>query len=119
MHQPQVSQRSTMPTFLVVGNEWFQEHESLEDYFEEYESQNQRFKDHWSFQGFFQIKDNRKPRHHHRGGGFIQNHDGHHTMGKLFLPNFDGSSKCSAKSWVEKLDIYLLGSHDLADWQAK
>ena len=28
-------------------------------------------------------------------------------MGKLFLPNFDGSSKCSAKAWVEKLDIYF------------
>ena len=28
-------------------------------------------------------------------------------MGRLFLPNFDGSSKCSAKSWVEKLEIYF------------
>ena len=28
-------------------------------------------------------------------------------MGRLFLPNFDGSSKCIAKSWVEKLDIYF------------
>ena len=40
VHQPQVSQHSTMPIFLAVGNEWFQEHEPLEDYFEEYESQN-------------------------------------------------------------------------------
>ena len=64
-----------MPTFLAMGNEGFQKHESLEDYFEEYESQNQRFKDHLSFQEFCHIKDNRRPRHHHRGGGFIQNHD--------------------------------------------
>ena len=28
-------------------------------------------------------------------------------MAKFFLPNFDGSSKCTAKSWVEKLDIYF------------
>ena len=28
-------------------------------------------------------------------------------MGRFFLPNFDGSSKCTAKSWVEKLDIYF------------
>ena len=34
VHQPQVSQRSTMSTFLAVGNEGFQEKESLEDYFE-------------------------------------------------------------------------------------
>ena len=40
VHQPQFSQCSTMPTFSAVGNEGFQEHESLEDYFEEYESQN-------------------------------------------------------------------------------
>ena len=48
--QQQLSQHSTMPTFLAVGNEEFQEQESLEDYFMEYESQTQRFKDHLSFQ---------------------------------------------------------------------
>ena len=48
-----VSQRSTMPTFLAVGNGGFQEQETLEDYFLEYESQSQRFKDHLSFQEFF------------------------------------------------------------------
>ena len=30
-----------------------------------------------------------------------------HTMGRFFLPYFDGSSKCTSKSWVEKLDIYF------------
>ena len=28
-------------------------------------------------------------------------------MGKFFLPKFDGSSKCTAKSWIKKLDIYF------------
>ena len=28
-------------------------------------------------------------------------------MGILFLPKFDGSSTCSAKAWVEKLNIYF------------
>ena len=96
-----------MPTFLAMGNEGFQEQESLEDYFMEYESQTQRFKDHLSFQEFFQIKDNRRPKHHNRSGGFIHNHDLHRTMGILFLPNFYGSFKCTAKSWVEKLEIYF------------
>ena len=40
VNQPQVSQRSTVPTFLAVGNEGLQDQASLEDYFEEYESQN-------------------------------------------------------------------------------
>ena len=97
VNQPQVTHRSKMPTFMVVEKEGFQEKEHLEDYFMEYESQTQRFKDHLSFQEFFQIKDNRRPMHHNRGGGFIQNHDRHHTMGRFVLPNFDGSSKCSAK----------------------
>ena len=48
--QKQFSQCSTMPTFLAVGNERFQEQETLEDYFMEYECQSQRFKDHMSFQ---------------------------------------------------------------------
>ena len=28
-------------------------------------------------------------------------------MGGFFFPNFNGSPSCSAKSWVEKLDIYF------------
>ena len=39
VHQPQVSQCSTMRTFLAMGNEGFQEQESLEEYFMDYESQ--------------------------------------------------------------------------------
>ena len=66
-----VSQRSTMPTFSPVGNGGFQEQETPKEYFMKYESQSQRFKDHLSFQEFFQIKDNRIPSHHNRGGGFI------------------------------------------------
>ena len=38
LKQQQVSQCSTMPTFLAKGNEGFQEQETLEDYFMEYES---------------------------------------------------------------------------------
>ena len=37
----------------------------------------------------------------------MQKNDLHHTIGRLFLPAFDGSSKCTSKSWVEKLDIYF------------
>ena len=37
----------------------------------------------------------------------MKNNDLQHTMGRIFLPAFDGSSKCTTKSWVEKLDIYF------------
>ena len=49
-----VSQRSTMPTFLAVGNGGGgpQAQENLEDYFLEYESQSQRFKDNLKFREF-------------------------------------------------------------------
>lgn len=29
------------------------------------------------------------------------------TVGRLFLPTLDGSSKSSARVWVEKLDVYF------------
>ena len=87
-----------MPTFLAVENEGPQEKASLEDYFEEYEYQNQIFKDHLSFQEFFHLKDKRRPRQQYRDGGFF--HDRHHSMGRLFLPKFDGSSSSFAKAWV-------------------
>ena len=96
-----------MPTFLAVENGGPQEQSSLEEYFVEYESQNQRFRHHLSFQEFFHLKDKRRPRQQYRDGGFFHNHDRHHSMGRLFLPKFDGSSTSSAKAWVEKLDIYF------------
>ena len=102
---PQASQRSTMPTFLAVENEGPQEQASLEGYFVEYDSQSQRFKDNLSFQDFCHLKDRRRPGQQYRDGGFF--HGRHHSMGRLFLPKFDGSSSSSAKAWVEKLDIYF------------
>ena len=37
----------------------------------------------------------------------MQGNDLQRTVGRILLPTFDGSSKCSAKAWVEKLDIYF------------
>ena len=54
---PQISQHSTMPTFLAIENEGLQESTSLEGYFVEYDSQSQRFKDNLSFQYSCHLKD--------------------------------------------------------------
>jgi hypothetical protein len=29
------------------------------------------------------------------------------TLGKVTIPSFDGGSKCSERSWVQKLDTYF------------
>jgi hypothetical protein len=36
-----------------------------------------------------------------------QNFELHRTIGKVTIPKFDGGSKCSARSWVQKLDTYF------------
>ena len=59
-----------MPTFLAMENEGLHEQASLEDYFVKYDFQNQRFKDHMSFQEFCHLKDKKRPRHQYRDGGF-------------------------------------------------
>lgn len=37
----------------------------------------------------------------------MQNQDLKHTMGRFSFPSYDGSPKCIAKAWVEKLDTYF------------
>ena len=87
-----------MPIFIAreMEEEDALKEETLIDYLQEYESQSWRFKEHLNFQGFFQIKENRRPKNHNRS-----------IRGRFFLPNFDGSSKCTAKDWIEQLDSYL------------
>ena len=36
-----------------------------------------------------------------------QNFELHRTVGKISLPYFDGSAKCTTNSWVQKLDTYF------------
>ena len=93
-----------MPTLLAIEEEKGEapKEETLGDYLQEYESQSRRFKEHLNFQGFFQIKENIKPSNHNRRRGCMQ-----HTLGRFFLPTFDGSPKSTSKSWVRKLETYF------------
>lgn len=77
------------------------------DYFAEYRSYGREFGEALSFHDFCRLKNNSKPRNQNRGSGYTQGGELQHTMGRFFLPTYDGSSKCSAKSWVEKLVIYF------------
>jgi hypothetical protein len=52
-----------------------------------------------------------RPREPQRGGSQSQQQQGHYIdfiqkVGKLTIPYFDGSSKCTTKAWVQKLDTY-------------
>ena len=68
--------------------------ETLSVYLQEYESQSLRFKEHLDFQGFFQLKEDRRSNNRSKGG-------------IIFLPNFDGLEKYTAKAWEEELDSYF------------
>ena len=62
------SQRSTMPSFLTEGDK----EGTLGEYFEEYELQSQRFKEHLSFQEFCRIKDGRRNDPHQKEDSLMQ-----------------------------------------------
>ena len=93
-----------MPTFLAREEEEGDtpKEETLGDYLQEYESQSRRFKEHLSFQGFFQLKEEIRLNNYNKRRGCMQ-----HTLGRFFLPTFDGSPKSTAKAWVKELDTYF------------
>ena len=84
--------------------------ETLGDYLQEYESQSQRFKDHLKFQGFFKIKEHRRPSNYNRSKRCKQ-----HELGRLFIYTFYGSPKCTTRAWVKELDTYLQQHQVLED----
>ena len=80
------SQRSIMPSFLNEGDKEV----SLGEYFEGYELQSQRVKEHLSFQEFFQIKDGRRNDPHQREDNLVQRSALQCSMVWFFFPTFDG-----------------------------
>ena len=39
--------------------------------------------------------------------GFNQNYELQETVGKLTIPNFDGTRSCSVRMWIQNLDTYF------------
>lgn len=93
-------QRWSMPTFLSKkeGKGGTPKKEYLGDYLQEYESQSERFKENLSFLELYQLKEEISNSYSRRRGCM------QHTLGRFFLPTFDGSPKDSAKSWVRKIE---------------
>jgi hypothetical protein len=56
---------------------------------------------------YYSINYPNMPRDAQRGNTQTQNMDFIKKVGKLNIPPFDGSSKCSTQAWVQKLDTYF------------
>lgn len=108
---PRTPPCSTMPTFLTSGAGAGGPHEpkvaQYGEYLIEYRPYGPEFRDALTFNEFCQLKNNNRPCGQNRGGGYMQGNDLQGTVGRLFLPTFDGSLNCLAKAWLEKLDIYF------------
>jgi hypothetical protein len=65
------------------------------------------FHTYMSLLDYCSIRYRNRPREAHRGNGETQNMDFIKKVGKLNIPTFDGSSRCSTQAWVQKLDTYL------------
>ena len=107
-HVSSTPPKSTIPTFLAsgVGGTQGQEDMPVAKYFAEYQSNGFDFREAITFKDFCQLKSNNRSKGL-SGGGYMHDTDLQLTMGRLFLPTFDGSPKSSAMAWVEKLDNYF------------
>ena len=74
-------------------------------YLQEYRDLGDEFHVAMSFLDFCNIKRRNRPRNFNRG--FIQNYELQKTLGRLTIPNFEGTHGCSARIWVQKLDTYF------------
>jgi hypothetical protein len=103
-----VTPRPHMPQFLEGqqdGNQGKQgQGEYFTDYLREYQTLGDDFRNSMSLQDFCTIKYKNRPRDFNRGP---QSWELQQKVGKLSIPYFDGSRKCTARAWVQKLDTYF------------
>jgi hypothetical protein len=83
--------------------------EDIADYRREYATLGRDFHQNMTLVEYCGLKLRNHPREPRKGGS--QQQQGHNMdfirkVGKLTIPSFDGSSKCTAKAWVQKLDTY-------------
>ncbi len=100
--------RSTMLKFLgpakTGAGGQVEQDEPLTVYSQEYRAMEPELREAMTFTEFCNFKGLNKPRFFNRGP--TQNFE-LQRVGKLTLPYFDGTSKCTARAWVQKLDTYF------------
>jgi len=75
------------------------------EYLEEYRRLGDDFHSSMSFMEFFNMKSRNRPRGPMRA--MTPNFELQCTIEKVIIPKFDGGSKCSTRSWVQKIDTYF------------
>ena len=101
LHLYSGSQRPTLPQFLertMTGQVIQEETAEFGAYLQEYRTLGEDFHSAMSFIEFFNLKSRNRPRGGNRN--FNNNFQLQRTVGKLTIPNFNGSSKSSARAWV-------------------
>lgn len=109
---PQLYRRSYRPTithFLdshKIGKVMqVEQDESFREYIQEYRALRDEFNSTISFVEFYNLKTRKKPRGFNRA--FNRNFELQRMVGKLTIPNFNGTSGGIERAWVHKLDTYL------------
>ena len=74
-------------------------------YLQEYRDLGDEFHAAMSFSDFCNMKSRNRPRNFNKG--FNHNYELQKALGRLTIPNFDGTRKGSARIWVQKLDTYF------------
>ena len=90
------SNRPTMTRFLE--NAIAEPSEPFGAYLQEYRDLGDEFHLGMTFSDFCNMKSRNRPRGFNRA--FNQNFELQRTLGRLTIPNFDGTSNCSARIWV-------------------
>jgi hypothetical protein len=82
--------------------------EDIAEYRREYAALGHDFHQDMTLVEYCGLRLRNRPREPQRGGQQQQGHniDFIRKVGKLTIPSFDGSSKCTARAWVQKLDTY-------------
>jgi hypothetical protein len=85
--------------------------EDIAEYRREYAALGHDFHQDMTLVEYCGLRLRNRPREPQRGGPQQQQQQGHNIdfirkVGKLTIPSFDGSSKCTARAWVQKLDTY-------------
>jgi hypothetical protein len=100
--------RPLLPRFIEHQPAQQNQSEDFSTYFQEYMALRVEFQAAMSLHDYCNIKYRNRPREGPRGApGQQQNADLRRKVGKLSIPSYDGSSRYTARSWVQKLDTYL------------
>jgi hypothetical protein len=106
---PSFQRASPATTQQLIAQRLPTQAEDIAEYMREFATLGRDFHQDMTLVEYCGLRPRNRPREPQRGGQ--QQHHGHNIdfiqkVGKLNIPSFDGSSKCIARAWVQKLDTY-------------